>query len=124
MEDALQTAPKAGVCARATACGRSEQMPSLDGLRVLRTGLELGTLKKGRFEPAHAFALALKPDAARRTADFPADSGEIVRYLRGETLPVDGANGWTLVCADGFALGWGKAVNGTLKTGIKGLRWK
>lgn len=126
MEDALQTAPKAGVLrAGDRLWAVPEQMPSLDGLRVLRTGLELGTVKKGRFEPAHAFALALKPDAARRTADFPADSGEIVRYLRGETLPVDGANGWTLVCADGFALGWGKAVNGTLKNHYpKGLRWK
>lgn len=100
-------------------------LPALDGLRVLRTGLELGTLKKGRFEPAHALALALMPGEARRAVDFPSDSTEITRYLKGETLPVDGENGWTLVCADGFALGWGKAVNGTLKNHYpKGLRWK
>ena len=36
------------------------QMMPLQKLRVLRPGLELGTLKKDRFEPAHALALWLK----------------------------------------------------------------
>ena len=38
-----------------------ERMPGLKGLKVLRPGLHLGTLKKNRFEPAHALALALRP---------------------------------------------------------------
>ena len=33
-----------------------EAMPDLRGLKVLRPGLELGTAKKDRFEPAHALA--------------------------------------------------------------------
>ena len=36
------------------------EMPDFDGLRVIRPGLHLGTVKKGRFEPSHALALALK----------------------------------------------------------------
>lgn len=37
-------------------------MPALKGLKVLRPGLHLGTLKKNRFEPSHALALYLKPE--------------------------------------------------------------
>ena len=36
------------------------ETPDLRGLKVLRPGLELGELKKDRFEPAHALALWLK----------------------------------------------------------------
>lgn len=35
-------------------------MPSVKGLKVLRPGLHLGTVKKNRMEPSHALALALK----------------------------------------------------------------
>ena len=34
----------------------------LNGLKVLRAGLELGTLKKNRFEPAQALAQALQAE--------------------------------------------------------------
>lgn len=97
MEDALQTAPKADVLrAGDRLWAVPEQMPSLDGLRVLRTGLELGTLKKRRFEPAHAVRACTETGRCPAHGRFPCGHGEIVRYLRGETLPVDGANGWTL----------------------------
>ena len=87
-------------------------LPSLAGLRVLRAGLELGEARRGRFEPAHAWALWLK--TAARTMDFPEDAPELRRYLAGETLP--GCEpGWTLVTADGLSLGWGKCADGVLK---------
>ena len=35
--------------------------PDLSGLTVMRAGLHLGTIKKGRFEPSHALALAITP---------------------------------------------------------------
>jgi len=88
------------------------EMPPLDGLKVLRPGLELGQILKNRFEPAHAWALWLK--TANSVADFPADSDEINRYLRGETIP-GSQNGWTLVCVDGLSLGWAKGNGGVLK---------
>lgn len=37
-----------------------ELAPSLDGLKVVRTGLHLGDFKKNRFEPSYALALATK----------------------------------------------------------------
>lgn len=97
-----------------------EETPQLRGLRVLRAGLETGTLRKGRFEPAHALALFLKTAASR--VDFPADSREIAAYLRGESLPGETV-GWTLLTVDGLSLGWVKGSNGQLKNHFpKGLR--
>ena len=40
-------------------------MPSVKGLKVLRPGLHVWTLKKNRFEPSHALALALSPRELR-----------------------------------------------------------
>ena len=95
-------------------------MPDLRGIKVLRPGLELGELKKDRFEPAHALALWLK--TAGRTRDFPWNSAEAERYMRGETLP-DAGRGWTLVQVDGYSIGWGKSDGKVLKNHYpKGLR--
>ena len=102
-----------------------KNLPDLKGLRVLRPGLQLGTLKKGRFEPAHGLALALKKEDARLWVDLPADSGEILAYLRGEALSRGGEKGWVLVTVEGFPIGWGKQSGGQLKNHYpKGLRWQ
>jgi NOL1/NOP2/fmu family ribosome biogenesis protein len=51
------------------------------------------------------------------------DDGRVEKYLRGETIDGDIANGWCLVCVCGLPLGLGKAVNGTIKNHFpKGLR--
>ncbi|MFC3801000.1 RsmB/NOP family class I SAM-dependent RNA methyltransferase [Cohnella sp. GCM10012308] len=103
---------------------------SLGGLRTHRPGLHLGDIKKGRFEPAHALAHAVRADQAALTRDYPARSQEVVAYLRGEALfdeqgEREGAPalGWGLLCADGYPLGWFKASGGQLKNHYpKGLR--
>lgn len=89
-----------------------EEMPPLEGLKVLRAGLELGQLLKNRLEPAHAWALWLKRAGA--AADFSVDSPEIAAYLRGEAIPGQ-AKGWTLLTVDGLSLGWVKGSGGILK---------
>ena len=95
-----------------------------DGLRILRPGLWLGTVKKGRFEPAHSLAMALHPEEVRQVLDVPADSREAAAFLRGESLPCDPAQkGWVLVTIDGVSIGWGKASGGMLRNHYpKGLR--
>ncbi len=91
------------------------------GLRCLRTGLLLGTVKKKRFEPSQALAMALKMDSWDNFIDFSRDDYRAERYLKGETLDPgetdEGkrSSGWTLVGCDGFPLGWGKMVNGQLR---------
>ena len=97
-----------------------EEIPELRGLKVLRPGLELGTVKKDRFEPAHALALWLSD--CKNTHDLSWDSTEIGKYMHGETIPSQ-AKGWCLVRVDGYAIGWGKGDKTVLKNHYpKGLR--
>ena len=95
-----------------TVCLVPAGCPALRGLKVLRAGLELGQLKKNRFEPAHAWALWLK--SAASVVDLAPDSREAAAYLRGETVP-GSAKGWTLVTTGGLSLGWAKGDGATLK---------
>ena len=96
------------------------ELPELRGLKVLRAGLELGEVRKGRFVPAHALALWLKDFPQK--ADYCADSAEILSYLKGQTLHGI-QKGWTLVTVDGLSLGWAKGSDGVLKNHYpKGLR--
>lgn len=100
-----------------------DNMPGLKGLKVLRPGLHLGTLKKKRFEPSHALALALKPEEAVNTWDLKADSLEIKQYLSGQTFNAEGPKGWYLITVEGYSIGWGKLAGGIMKNHYpKGLR--
>ena len=97
-----------------------EAMPDLSRLKVLRPGLELGTVKKDRFEPAHALALWL--GHCKNTQDYPAESQEMARYLHGDVVPSE-KKGWCLVTAGGYSIGWGKGDGKVLKNHYpKGLR--
>ena len=97
-----------------------EETPDLKKLKVLRPGLELGEVKKGRFEPAHALALWLKD--CTHTVSHDPDSPEMKAYLHGEVLPCS-LQGWCLVKAGNFSIGWGKADKVQLKNHYpKGLR--
>ena len=69
------------------------EMPDLNRLKVLRPGLELGEVKKNRFEPAHALALWLKD--CSNTERYAPEGAEIRDYLHGNVLP-SGKKGWCL----------------------------
>lgn len=98
-------------------------MPAVKGLKVFRPGLHLGTIKKKRFEPSHALALALKPENVVHSMDFPTENSQIRNYLTGGTFPAEGEKGWYLISADGFSIGWGKLAGGVMKNHYpKGLR--
>lgn len=100
-----------------------ENMPGLKGLKVVRPGLHLGTLKKKRFEPSHALALSLKPEESVYTWELKADSLEIKQYLSGQTFCADGEKGWYLITVEGYSIGWGKLAGGVMKNHYpKGLR--
>jgi NOL1/NOP2/fmu family ribosome biogenesis protein len=83
-------------------------------LRVLRCGLHLGIIKKGRFEPSHALSHAFGSECYINKAKFDCNSDEIKKYLHGETVTSD-MNGWGIVCADVYPLGWGKSSGGIVK---------
>ena len=92
----------------------------MKGLKVLRAGIRLGTVKGDRFEPDHALAMA----AGVRFASVCALTEEgAAAYLRGEEVASDGAKGWCAAERDGFALGLGKIAGGVMKNKYpKGLR--
>ena len=95
-------------------------MPDIRKIKVMRPGLELGTVKKDRFEPAHALALWL--NNCRNTECYGADSEEMKAYLHGDVVPSQ-KKGWCLVCADRYSIGWGKGDGRVLKNHYpKGLR--
>ena len=87
----------------------------LSSIRVVRSGLNLGTIKRNRFEPSQALAMALKMDEAKLSVNFSIDDERLLRYLKGESFNVECDDGWALVCVDSFPLGWGKVQNGRLK---------
>ena len=96
------------------------EMPDIRKIKVMRPGLELGTVKKDRFEPAHALALWL--DNCKNTQTYGAESEEMKAYLHGDVVPSE-KKGWCLVSADGYSIGWGKGDGRVLKNHYpKGLR--
>jgi len=98
--------------------------PETKGLRVFSSGWFLGTYQKNRFEPSQAFACALKPNQIKNKIMLAHDDINVTRYLKGETLSIDVANGWYLVCVDTYSLGWGKVVNHKLRNKIEASwRW-
>ncbi|MCM1185652.1 MAG: RsmF rRNA methyltransferase first C-terminal domain-containing protein [Lachnoclostridium sp.] len=100
-----------------------EGLPSLKGLKVIRPGLHLGTLKKNRFEPSHALALALAQSEVQRVWNLDSSGTDVLAYLNGQTFPAEGEKGWYLICVDGYSLGWGKLAGGMMKNHYpKGLR--
>ena len=114
-----------------------EALGARKGLVFLRNGLYLGEIRKDRFEPSQSFAMALKKKEYMTVIDLDYSDMRVEKYLRGETLEVVDIverniqeaeemgkakamkkrleKGWQLVCVNGYPLGWGKLVNGTLK---------
>lgn len=85
-------------------------------MRILRSGLLMGTVKKDIFEPSQALAMALRKEEFDRTVSFDADDTRTMKYLRGETIFADtGQSGWVLVCVNGYPLGFAKGSGTTLK---------
>lgn len=97
-----------------------EDFPRQLRLRFLRTGLLLGELKKGRFEPSQALAMSLREEEFCRSICFSREDDRVMRYLKGETVTLkedeEEIKGWCLVCLEGgFPLGWAKGMGKMLK---------
>lgn len=96
-------------------------MRSMQGMKVVRAGLHLGTSKKNRIEPSHALALALHIEETERRMELTEQEAE--RYLHGEVLSGTSQKGWILLTYEGYPLGFGKAAGGQIKNHYpKGLR--
>jgi len=90
-------------------------LPDLKGLKVAKPGWYLGVLKGSNFEPSQAMAMGLKSEQFKQCLHLPADSPLVERYLKCETLMLEGPKGWTLVTLEGYPLGFGKQTDNFLK---------
>lgn len=101
-----------------------EELPDIKGLRILGSGLLLGFCKKDRFEPSQALAMALKGEEFDNFLSLPLGDERVIKYLKCETIPLEGKPGWALIGVDGFPLGWGKVSAGRCKNKYySGWRW-
>ena len=92
----------------------------LGGLRVLRCGLQLGTMEGRRFVPAHALALGVPRQDIAALCNYPQE--DIARYLHGEELPAAELRGWCAVAYEGWPIGLGKSSASMKNHYPKGLR--
>jgi NOL1/NOP2/sun family putative RNA methylase len=92
-----------------------KEMPPIQGIRVMRSGLLLGEIKKNRFEPSHALVFAYKKELFKKVLNFEANDSMVYKYLKGETLTITADKGYHVILVDGYPLGWVKAQNDLLK---------
>lgn len=92
-------------------------------VRILRDGLLLGSIIKGRFEPSHALFMCpvFRP---KRFVDFSPEDKRMTSFLHGEQIDVPELSpGYAAVRVLGIPCGFGKVSGGVLKNKYpKGLR--
>ena len=85
------------------------------GLHVLRAGVFVGSVQKGRFVPEHHLFTAFGAQCANREELTLADP-RCVEYLSGREVEArTAADGWCCVTVDGWPLGGGKVSGGRVK---------
>ena len=96
-------------------------------LHPISVGVELGELKKNRFEPSHTFFMAALGQKYCRELVFSPDEPGLAAFLSGGTVPCpEDWKGWSAVSvrvgSRAFPIGFGKAVDGVMKNHLpKGL---
>ena len=85
------------------------------GLHVLRAGVFVGSVQKGRFVPEHHLFTAFGAGCTNRE-ELTLSDPRTVEYLSGrEVAAATAADGWCCVTVDGFPLGGGKVSAGRVK---------
>ena len=86
-------------------------------------GIELGEIKKDRFEPSHHISHSYIANMFKNKIEL--DEEDAVKYLKGESLrtEMDIENGYGVAMCNGVAMGLVKITNNILKNHYpKGLR--
>ncbi len=91
-----------------------KEIGSLDNLKCISAGLELGEVRKGRFVPSHHLCMALKKEDFKRTISL--DEEEIKAYVRGESINTDSEKGFgAMLYRKKYPIGWYKYSDGCAK---------
>lgn len=93
----------------------------LDGINILRQGICIGEIIKGRFEPhQHFYTSSLLRNRYKHIVEL--DEKLCTLFLQGEVLPVP-YKGYVALCHEGICLGFGKGDGNQIKNKYpKGLR--
>lgn len=109
--------------------------PNIDGLKVARAGVFMGSVQYEDFKPSHPFVMASRAEDFKLRIELSPDGSDINRYLKGETLTVNEAwriisegkvfsgdaavaeklGGLCAVCAGKFVVGMGQLSEGIVK---------
>lgn len=102
-----------------------DDFTEMSGLRLIQSGLIVGSVKRDRFEPSPQLALAAQDTSRVPVVSFASDDICVIKYLKGETVEsteishaelLQDSDGYVLICVDGFPLGWAKwTKDGRLK---------
>ena len=93
-----------------------------DGITILRNGILLGEIRKGRFVPEHSLFMCpfIK---CENCLDLTLDDNRVEKFLHGVEIECGKLKGFIRLNLDGIPLGFGKASGGMLKNYYpKGLR--
>ena len=91
-----------------------EEMISLDKIKCVRSGLQLGEVRKGRFIPSHHLCMALKKEDFKRTISL--SDEEIELYIKGQAIARNEEKGYGAMLYSGkFPIGWYKLSDGYAK---------
>lgn len=94
----------------------------LDGINVIRYGIHLGYMDNNRFIPSHSLAMIHDID---KSLFIDLSKEQAIDYMQGLEVRIDNNNhkGYAIASYKGYALGFVKQVNYTLKNHLpKGLR--
>ena len=98
-------------------------LSKLNNINILSMGIELGEIKKDRFEPSHHISHSYIANMFKNKIEL--DEEDAVKYLKGESLrtEMDIENGYGVAMCNGVAMGLVKITNNILKNHYpKGLR--
>ncbi len=89
-------------------------MISLDKIKCVRAGLQLGEIRKGRFIPSHHLCMALKKENFKRTISLTDE--EVSLYAKGEAIARDSEKGYgAMLYKNTYPVGWYKLSDGVAK---------
>lgn len=92
--------------------GMEKDVAELEGvLRILKAGIRIGTVQKGKFIPDHD--LALSEIASTNVPRISIARAEALHYMKRESLQLDthGIRGWAILNYEGRDFGWVKALD-------------
>lgn len=84
-------------------------------IKTVKTGLCLGSVEHDKFVPSQSFIMSLKWNEIKRGKSLPLDDPLLLRYLKGETLSLEGEKGYIGTGVENYPLGWGKFEENRLK---------